>query len=150
MTEAHFQEPAIAGLRIGISGCPQDCAILRLADIGFCGVTRRIGSERAPLYRIYVGGSGGERKTRFGSLLAEVPARHAPEALRRLLALYREARGIQENWLDFIDRNGIKTLWWLLDDLVAPPAGMVIEALFKDWGSDSPYRLEARRREGDG
>jgi sulfite reductase beta subunit-like hemoprotein len=140
--------PAMAALRIGIAGCSGGCGHPRLADIGLAGEARTVAGRAAPVYLIFIGAVPRPGGMRFGQPLLEIPARRAPEAIRRLLILFREAGDAKEVWPDFVERMGADPLRWVLSDLARPGGnGSPPEDLFKDWGSDDDYRPPLRRGE---
>jgi sulfite reductase (NADPH) hemoprotein beta-component len=98
LLEAHLRArpdlvAAAPGLDLKVSGCPNGCGQHHVAAIGFQGSARKVGERAVPQYFVLVGGGLGPDGARFGRLAAKVPARRVPEALERLVALYRaEAR----------------------------------------------------------
>jgi sulfite reductase (NADPH) hemoprotein beta-component len=77
---------------IKISGCPNGCGQHHIATIGFQGSVRKVAGQAVPQYFVMVGGGLHDGRASFGRLVAKIPARRAPQALERLLALYREDR----------------------------------------------------------
>lgn len=49
-------------LRICISGCPNNCALSAVADIGLVGITRKENGKPSPNYRLFTGGGNGENE----------------------------------------------------------------------------------------
>jgi len=81
-----------AELPVHASGCPNGCSQHHVAAIGLQGSARRLGARPAPQYFVLLGGGVRESGAAFGRLAAKVPARRAPEAVRRLVALYLAER----------------------------------------------------------
>lgn len=132
---------------VRISGCPHGCGHHGVADIGLSGTARWIGGRMAPHYRIFAGGAVGNEEMRFGLGVGEVPARRVPEAVRRLAACYRAFRWPGESWASFVERLGNATLGLFLSDLAAAPAAGAPADLYRDWGSDADFHVEARQGE---
>jgi sulfite reductase beta subunit-like hemoprotein len=80
-------------LPVHVSGCPNGCSQHHLAAIGLQGSARKLGGRAVPQYFVLVGGGVGEAGATFGRLAGKVPARRAPEAVQRLVALYLAERG---------------------------------------------------------
>jgi sulfite reductase beta subunit-like hemoprotein len=74
-------------LPIKISGCPNGCGQHYVAGIGLQGSVRKVEGRAVPQYHVYVGGHLGAEEATFGRLVAKVPARKVPEAVRRLADL---------------------------------------------------------------
>lgn len=83
---------AAGDARIKISGCPNGCGQHHVATFGFQGSVRRLGARAVPQYFVMVGGGVSDRGATFGRLAAKIPARRIPEAVERLIALYRAER----------------------------------------------------------
>jgi sulfite reductase (NADPH) hemoprotein beta-component len=97
LLEAHLRSrPALAaeapGLDLRVSGCPNGCGQHHVAAIGFQGSARKVGGRAVPQYFVLLGGGLGPEGARFGRLAAKIPARRVPEALERLVALFRAER----------------------------------------------------------
>ncbi len=116
---AHKLENAFPNLEsppyIHLSGCPNDCGQMRIADIGLSGVQGKNGDNGAEDgFDLLIGGGGPEgisisQRTGVRLLKDQV----APFVMR-LLAFYRENCKDNESFRDFIDRTG--TEWISLLD----------------------------------
>ena len=116
---AHKLESAFPNLEsppyLHLSGCPNDCGQMRIADIGLSGVQGKNtdhGAEDG--FDLLIGGGGPEgisisQRTGVRLLKDQV----APFVMR-LLAFYRENCKDNESFRDFIDRTG--TEWISLLD----------------------------------
>jgi sulfite reductase (NADPH) hemoprotein beta-component len=81
--------PALgAALPVHLSGCPNGCSQHHVAAIGLQGGARKLGGALVPQVFVTIGGGADGAAAAFGKLAAKVPARRAPEAVRRLTALY--------------------------------------------------------------
>jgi sulfite reductase (NADPH) hemoprotein beta-component len=102
---------------IKISGCPNGCGQHHIASIGFQGSIRRLGERAVPQYFVMVGGSADGDGAAFGRVAAKIPARRAPEAVDRLVALYASERRNGERISDFFIRTDVARVKAALADL---------------------------------
>ena len=113
--------PAIANAAergdIKISGCPNGCGQHHVAAIGFQGSIRRLGSRAVPQYFVMAGGGADDDGAAFGRIVAKVPARRAPEAVDRLVALFQAERREDETLAAFMRRSDLPHLKAALADL---------------------------------
>jgi len=131
-----------ADLKIKISGCPNGCGQHHIAGLGFQGSVRRLGSRVAPQYFVMVGGEVDERGAEFGRIAAKVPARRVPEALERLLELYRAERGEGETATAFFRRLQVERVKERLADLEAMSEQDAQPADYVDLGEESEFKME--------
>jgi sulfite reductase (NADPH) hemoprotein beta-component len=81
-----------AEVPVHVSGCPNGCSQHHVAAIGLQGSARKLGARAVPQYFVLAGGGVGASGAAFGKLVGKVPARRAPEAVRRLVELYLAER----------------------------------------------------------
>ena len=133
-------------LKINISGCPNSCGQHWIADFGFYGNARKIEGREVPYYQMLLGGAiESSGVARFGLAIQSIPARFAPEAVRRVLAHYIDNRISGESFRDYVLRNKVETFRALTADL-AKPAELFPE-IYQDWGDDVGYSLKLGRGE---
>jgi sulfite reductase beta subunit-like hemoprotein len=138
---------AAADLRVKISGCPNSCGQHHVAGLGFHGAARHADGRLIPAYQLFLGGSVDDRGAHFGRRSVKIPARRVPEALTRLLALFRDERREAETALAFFERVDTARVNDALADLVdVDPAGLGPDD-DKDLGSDETFRLETSEGE---
>jgi sulfite reductase (NADPH) hemoprotein beta-component len=114
----HFELASAAGPGdIKISGCPNGCGQHHIASIGFQGSIRRLGERAVPQYFVLVGGGADGDAASFGRVAAKIPARRAPEAVDRLVELYRAERHDGERLADFYRRADVARVKTVLADL---------------------------------
>lgn len=82
---------------------------------------------------------------RFGLAVQSLPARLAPEAVRRVLGHYVQNRGDSENFRDYVLRNKIETFRALVGDLAKPVE--LSPEMFQDWGDETAFSLQLGRGE---
>lgn len=133
-------------LRIRSSGCPNACGQHWIGDIGFYGNARKIDGKQIPYYMMLLGGGyDGDGIMRFGLAVQSIPARFAPEALKRVLDHYVANRLEGERFRDYVMRSKVETFKALTADL-AKPAEMFPE-IYQDWGDEVSFSVKLGRGE---
>ncbi len=91
-----------AKFKMGVTGCPRNCAESAIKDVGIIGITGG--------WEIYVGGCGGT-KTRGAELLCTVKTdEEAMEMTSAFLQYYREEAHYGERTATFIQRIGLEAV----------------------------------------
>jgi sulfite reductase (ferredoxin) len=134
-------DPAVQDLRIKISGCFNSCGQHHVADLGFYGVSRKIGGYAVPHFQVVLGGEWGHNAGSYGMPVMAIPSKNIPEAVERLTERYAAERKDGELFKDFIKRLGKAQLKGLLEDLSHPPADASDRTIFTDWGDPREYSL---------
>lgn len=134
LAERHAQEADLAGVKVRISGCPNSCGHHHVGSFGFFGTSRNVEGEPVPHYQILVGGSGDGETVRIGRPVLRVPSARVPEAVERLIALYRELRRPGEELDAFYRRIEIAVVKGRLADLANVPAREIDPSVREDWG----------------
>jgi sulfite reductase (NADPH) hemoprotein beta-component len=135
------------GLDLKVSGCPNGCGQHHIAAIGFQGSARKVGGRAVPQYFVLVGGSLGPEGARFGRLAAKVPARRVPEALARLIALYRAERRDGEKADEFFARIDPSRAGAAIGELAVLAPGDVRAEDVVDLGDTVPFSPESSEGE---
>ncbi len=133
---------AASDLRVKISGCPNSCGQHHVAGIGFHGAARNVNGRAVPAYQMFLGGGVDGDGAHFGRRSAKIPARRVPEALTRLLTLFRDERQPAETALSFFKRVDLDRVNTVLADLTAYSEADLQADDFKDIGSDAPFEME--------
>jgi len=123
---------AANGADIKISGCPNGCGQHHISAIGFQGSVRKVNGRALPQYFVLVGGHLDDRGAHFGRVAAKVPVRRLPDAVERLVALYRAERTEGEALAPFFERIPLDTVRATLRDLEVVSAADVSEEEFVD------------------
>ncbi len=141
-----YEHPRVKALAIRASGCPNSCGQHWIGDIGFYGNARKIEGREVPYYQMLLGGGLDEQGIpRFGLAIQSVPARLAPEALRRVLDHFI-AHGQQgETFRQYVMRHKVETFRSLTAEF-AKPAELFPE-IYQDWGDDQAFSLQLGRGE---
>lgn len=108
---------SVGAADIKISGCPNGCGLHHVAAIGFQGSIRKLGTRAVPQYFVMAGGGADADGAAFGRIVAKIPARRCPEAVDRLVALYRRERRTDEGLAAFMRRADLPVLKAALSDL---------------------------------
>ncbi|HEU4402024.1 MAG TPA: nitrite/sulfite reductase [Candidatus Polarisedimenticolia bacterium] len=132
---------AAADLRVKVSGCPNSCGQHHIAGIGFHGAARNVGGRLVPVYQMFLGGSVDGDGAHFGARSVKIPARRVPEALTRLLALFRDERRPDETALAFFKRVAPERVETTLSDLVNVTQADLAPEDYQDLGEDRPFEL---------
>jgi len=98
--------PAGCGLRICLSGCPNNCAHAAVADIGLTGRMKTIEGARTECFRLVGGGDKGRGPALAEELHPAVTADRAGQAVAMLSAEYAERRATgDESFGKFVRRE---------------------------------------------
>jgi sulfite reductase beta subunit-like hemoprotein len=141
-----YSDPLVRELGIRVSGCPNACGQHWIGDIGFYGNARKIDGKEVPYYLMLLGGGYDTGAVmRFGVAIQSIPARLAPEAVRRVLNHYMANRQNGESFRDYVLRHKVETFRGMTNDLVKPPE--LAPEMYRDWGDDIEYSLQLGRGE---
>jgi sulfite reductase beta subunit-like hemoprotein len=141
-----FSDPQVRKLSIKVSGCPNSCGQHWIGDIGFYGNARKIAGKEVPYYLMLLGGGyDADTIIRFGVAVQSIPARLAPEAVRRVLKHFIENRNPGESFREYVLRFKVETFRSMTSDLVKPPE--LAPEMYRDWGDDMEYSLQLGRGE---
>ncbi len=142
-------EPGTAGARIHISGCPNGCGQHHVATIGLQGALRKIGNRPVPAYQLTVGGGGSGDVAQFGRLIGKIPARSGPQAIERLLALWRRERQPDESLQRFYARVPIDQVRRTLVELLEVDEHSLTPEDYIDLGQQAPFAVGETETEGE-
>ncbi|HWF39365.1 MAG TPA: hypothetical protein VG322_12645 [Candidatus Acidoferrales bacterium] len=137
-TGAKFDE-TVENLHIKISGCYNSCGQHHVADLGFYGVSRKIGNFAVPHFQVVLGGEWEHNAGSYGLPVAAVPSKNIPKVVTRLTERYLAGRTTGETFQNFVKRTGKVEMKNMLDDLVKPPAGD--RSFYSDWNDPREYTL---------
>jgi sulfite reductase (NADPH) hemoprotein beta-component len=129
-------------LAIKISGCPNGCGQHYVAGIGLQGSVRKVAGRAVPQYHLYLGGGFGVEQAHFGRLAAKLPARRVPEAVARLIDLYKRERNPEEAPDTFLARLPQPRVETLLKDLEELQAKDATPEDFIDLGEEKSFEVE--------
>jgi sulfite reductase (ferredoxin) len=140
LAEKSFQlDSAVQNLHIKISGCFNSCGQHHVADLGFYGVSRKLGGYAVPHFQVVLGGEWEHNAGSYGLPVVAIPSKNIPQVVTRLTDRYVAERKNAESFQAFTKRIGKAELKKMLDDLTRPPAND--RSFFSDWGDPREYSL---------
>jgi sulfite reductase (ferredoxin) len=134
-------DASVKPLNIKISGCFNSCGQHHIADIGFYGVSRKVGNHAVPHFQVVLGGQATDNAGAYGLSTVAIPSKRIPEVMTRLTDLYAKERQDGETFQAFIKRTGKARLRSLLEDLTRVPAYTEDRSYYADWGDPREYSL---------
>ncbi len=138
----------LRGIDIKVSGCLNACGHHHIAAIGFHGGARRVNDRQTPHYLMLLGGRVLPGKVILGKPVTSIPAKRVPEAVERVIALYRAGRrDVDETFHDWVGRVGAVSLRGRFEDLRNLPDPTTTPELYRDWGQDFPFKVEVGEAE---
>jgi sulfite reductase beta subunit-like hemoprotein len=140
--EKHPDLAEEVGGRIKISGCPNSCGQHHIATIGFYGGSKKFGGRQAPTYQMFLGGVWGDSTARFGQPTLRLPAKNIPNAIDRLLEIYKANRTNGESLFPFLERFGPKQVAGSLAEFTVIPSYEEAPDGFQDWGEEEAFELK--------
>src|SRR4051794_7145897 len=137
--KSFVSDEAVQKLHIKISGCFNSCGQHHVADLGFYGVSRKVGGYAVPHFQVVLGGQWENNAGSYGLPVVAVPSKNIPKVVERLTERYVADRITGETFKEFVKRTDKAALKILLEDLTKPPAGD--RSYFSDWGDPREYTL---------
>jgi sulfite reductase (NADPH) hemoprotein beta-component len=129
------------GVSVNVSGCPNGCAQHHVAAIGLQGSARKVDGRAAPQYFVLVGGGAAQGRAHFGRIAAKVPARRTPEAVARLLSLFRAEAAPGEDATTFFARLPVERAKAALKDLEPLDPATAAPLDFVEPGEQRPFEV---------
>ncbi|WP_423819794.1 HEPN domain-containing protein [Salinimicrobium sp. TIG7-5_MAKvit] len=125
-------------ITIKISGCMNACGQHNMAEIGFQGMSIKVGKAVAPALQVLLGGGTlGNGEGRFADKVIKVPSKRGPQALRLLLNDFETNATADEKFVNYYDRQGRTYFYDLLKEL--SDTSTIVPEDFVDWGHTQPY-----------
>jgi NAD(P)H-nitrite reductase large subunit len=87
-------------LKMGVSGCPNQCAETCIKDVGLVGTPRG--------WTVYVGGNGGSRPRLSRELIKDVTAEEALQLVARIVDLFKEHAVPRRRLGELIEKMGFE------------------------------------------
>lgn len=126
-------DAAVKDLRIKISGCFNSCGQHHVADLGFYGISRKVGDYHVPHFQVILGGQWKENAGSYGLAIGAVPSKRIPEVVDRITQSYIDQREGAESFQDFVARVGKVAVKDSLADLTVVPDHDEDATLYTDW-----------------
>lgn len=128
-----------SNLSIKISGCMNACGQHSIANIGFQGMTIKVGEQILPATQILLGGGiDNNRQYRFADKVLKVLSKRVPNVLRWILNDYKSYKYLKESFNNYYDRKGKKYFYQNLKDYSNNTN--LIESDYIDWGNEKKYK----------
>ena len=140
-------DPVLENLSIKISGCSNSCGQHHIADIGFFGSAKNVDGHQVAHYRMLLGGGTRAGEAFFGTQVATLPAKRIPDAVKKLLLHYRDHRGSDESFRDFVQRIGVPNVKQLLNEFTTLPPYSKRPDLYGDLGFEGEFKVEIGKGE---
>jgi sulfite reductase (ferredoxin) len=134
-------DPLLKDIHVKVSGCPNSCGMHHIADIGFYGSSRNIGSYKVPHFQLFLGGALDDNAGNYGLAMGAIPSKRIPEAVDRLLDLYSSEREGAEKFRDWVLRVGKKTIKEKMKDMLAVPPYEADPSFYVDWHDAREYTI---------
>jgi len=134
-------DEAVGGLHIKVSGCFNSCGQHHVADLGFYGVSRKVGGTTVPHFQVVLGGRWEENAGSYGLAIGAIPSKRVPEFVAAITARYVSDRQKGEKFLGFIQRVGKKDLKGLVDQFGKVPPYAEDRSLYSDWRDPREFTL---------
>jgi sulfite reductase (ferredoxin) len=132
-------DEAVKNLRIKISGCFNSCGQHHVADLGFYGISRKVGEYHVPHFQVILGGQWAENGGSYGLAIGAVPSKRIPEVVDRMTMGYIDQRKGAESFQDYIARIGKVAVKGMLDDLTVIPDHEEDASLYTDWSDTREF-----------
>ncbi|MDZ4698582.1 MAG: hypothetical protein SH809_02645 [Rhodothermales bacterium] len=141
--EARWTElpESVQDLNIKISGCFNSCGQHHVADIGFFGNSRKVGTYKVPHFQVVLGGQWGDNAGSYGMAVGAVPARLAPEVVDAVAHRYDAERQNGESFQSWVTRLGKQGARGLIEPFMVTPDFATQPEFFSDWGDPRVYTL---------
>lgn len=137
----HELDEAVKGLHIKVSGCFNSCGQHHIADLGFYGVSRKVGGTTVPHFQVVLGGQWEENAGAYGLAIGAVPSKRIPDVVARITDRYVREREKGESFQSFIHRLGKVALKEMLDELAHVPAYEQDRSFYSDWGDPREFTV---------
>ncbi len=126
-------DAAVNALHIKISGCFNACGQHHLADLGFYGVSRKVGGTTVPHFRVVLGGEWEHNAGAYGLTIGAIPSKRVPDFVERITAKYLQERNAGEAFRKYIERAGKQAIKALVDELSVVPPYQRDRSYYSDW-----------------
>lgn len=133
-TKAVQMDESVRNLKIKVSGCFNSCGQHHLSDIGFYGISRKVGGYLVPHFQLVLGGQMRENASSYGMAIGGLPSKSIPTAVERLTDIYLKNKNVGESFQDFAKRRGKVALKMDVQDLTTVPTHDQDASYYVDWG----------------
>ncbi len=141
-TEGLSADADMEGIHVKISGCTNSCGQHHVGTLGFFGTYRKIGGRNVPHYMMLVGGSTKEGEAKFGQPVGALPARLVPEAVKKLIGVYKKEKSGAENFAQWLERVGKGRVKEEIKEFTTLPPYEQNPSLYHDWGETKDFIVD--------
>lgn len=134
-------DPTVRDLHIKMSGCFNSCGQHHLADIGFYGVSRKIGGTTVPHFRVLMGGEWENNGATYGLTIGAVPSKRVPEFIDHVTQRYQAERQPNERFKEYVARIGKKALKEMIDKFASVPPYALDRSFYSDWRDPREFTI---------
>jgi sulfite reductase (ferredoxin) len=134
--------PEIKKLKIKASGCFNSCSQHHVADLGFYGVSRKVGDYTVPHFQVVLGGQWTQNAGSFGLPIGAVPSKNIPDVIELITEKYSALRQPEESFQAFIKRLGKAEAKKLIEPFMEVPDFAANPEFYKDWGDVRTYTTD--------
>lgn len=138
---ANVEDPAVNALRIKISGCFNSCGQHHVADLGFYGMSRKIGNYTVPHFQMVLGGQWKENAGSYGLPLFAIPSKNVPTAIERITSRFSKEKQGAEDFRAFLNRIGKAEIKKMMEDLIDVPSYAENPDYYSDWGDPREFSI---------
>lgn len=137
--QSQLMDEAVKNLHIKVSGCFNSCGQHHISDLGFYGVSRKVGGYMVPHFQVVLGGQWENNGGSYGLPVGAIASKNIPQVVTRLTGRYVSERNKDESFKDFIQRIGKVEIKKVLQDLTQVPSHEVDASYYTDWGDPREY-----------
>lgn len=140
LAERNYEfDTAVKGLKIKISGCFNSCGQHHVADIGFYGVSRKVGDYMVPHFQLVLGGQWTENAASYGQPMMAIPSKSIPQTVDALTDFFVKERQGDESFQAFVQRVGKGKIKQALDHFTTVPSYQENPDYYTDWADVREY-----------
>jgi sulfite reductase (ferredoxin) len=134
-------DEAIRGLHIKVSGCFNSCGQHHISDLGFYGVSRKVGGTTVPHFQVVLGGKWEENGGSYGLAIGAVPSKRVPDFVARISDKFLREHEKEESFHDFVRRIGKKALKSVVDEFAKVPPYEEDRSYYSDWSDPREFTI---------
>ncbi len=132
---------------IKISGCPNSCGQHHIATLGFYGGSKNLNGHPVPHYQMLIGGTTKEGEALFGKPVMRLPSRRVPQAVEKVIKIYRAQRQDNEKLAEYLLRIGVEKLQQELNEFTEIPPYEQDPKMYRDWTDEEEFKLKVGKGE---
>ena len=112
-----------------------------MADIGFYGNSRKIGSRTVPHFQVILGGQWTENAASYGLAVGSVPSKAIPQAVEALTDAFAHGREAGESFQAWNKRMGKRNMREIIKPFMAVPGYDEDVSYYVDWGDSREFTI---------